>query len=230
MAVRRQVTMDGNEAAASVAYRASETIAIYPITPSSPMAEVCDEWSTQHKPNLWNVIPEIAQMQSEAGAAGAVHGALQAGSLATTFTASQGLLLMIPEHVQDRRRTHAVHDARGGADPGDARALDLRRSLRRDGVPADRLCAVVLELGAGSARHGGHRPRGVARVAHPVSAFLRRLQDVSRTRQDRGAHRRRPARDDLGGRGPRAPEARPHARPSRAAGDGPEPGRVLPGP
>ena len=88
--------MDGNEAAASVAYRASETIAIYPITPSSPMAEVCDEWATKRKTNLWSVIPEIAEMQSEAGAAGAVHGALQAGSLATTFTASQGLLLMIP--------------------------------------------------------------------------------------------------------------------------------------
>jgi pyruvate-ferredoxin/flavodoxin oxidoreductase len=88
--------MDGNEAAASVAYRVSETIAIYPITPSSPMAEVCDEWATKHKTNLWNVIPEIAEMQSEAGAAGAVHGCLQAGSLATTFTASQGLLLMIP--------------------------------------------------------------------------------------------------------------------------------------
>src|SRR6188474_356060 len=76
MATRR-ITVDGNEAAASVAYRASETIAIYPITPSSPMAEVCDEWSSRGKPNLWGAIPEIAQMQSEAGAAGAVHGALQ---------------------------------------------------------------------------------------------------------------------------------------------------------
>jgi pyruvate-ferredoxin/flavodoxin oxidoreductase len=88
--------VDGNEAAASVAYRASETIAIYPITPSSPMAEVCDEWASKRKPNLWGAIPEMAQMQSEAGAAGAVHGALQAGALSTTFTASQGLLLMVP--------------------------------------------------------------------------------------------------------------------------------------
>ncbi|HEY7170793.1 MAG TPA: pyruvate:ferredoxin (flavodoxin) oxidoreductase [Vicinamibacterales bacterium] len=96
MESRRHITVDGNEAAASVAYRASETIAIYPITPSSPMAEVCDEWASRKKPNLWNVIPEIAEMQSEAGAAGAVHGALQAGALSTTFTASQGLLLMIP--------------------------------------------------------------------------------------------------------------------------------------
>jgi pyruvate-ferredoxin/flavodoxin oxidoreductase len=96
MTSRRRITVDGNEATASVAYRASETIAIYPITPSSPMAEHCDEWSSRKLPNLWGVIPELAEMQSEAGAAGAVHGALQAGSLATTFTASQGLLLMIP--------------------------------------------------------------------------------------------------------------------------------------
>src|SRR6187431_3326270 len=96
MVTRRRITVDGNEAAASVAYRASETIAIYPITPSSPMAELCDEWSSRKKPNLWGAIPELAEMQSEAGAAGAVHGALQAGALATTFTASQGLLLMIP--------------------------------------------------------------------------------------------------------------------------------------
>src|SRR6187397_965387 len=96
MVTRRRITVDGNEAAASVAYRASETIAIYPITPSSPMAELCDEWASKRMPNLWGAIPEMAEMQSEAGAAGAVHGALQAGSLATTFTASQGLLLMIP--------------------------------------------------------------------------------------------------------------------------------------
>ncbi|HMF97834.1 MAG TPA: pyruvate:ferredoxin (flavodoxin) oxidoreductase [Vicinamibacterales bacterium] len=92
----KRITVDGNEAAASVAYRASETIAIYPITPSSPMAEVCDEWASRKRPNLWGAIPELAEMQSEAGAAGAVHGALQAGALSTTFTASQGLLLMIP--------------------------------------------------------------------------------------------------------------------------------------
>src|SRR6478672_5723771 len=88
--------VDGNQAAASVAYRLSEAIAIYPITPSSPMAELSDEWASRGKTNIWGVVPEIAEMQSEAGAAGAIHGALQAGALATTFTASQGLLLMIP--------------------------------------------------------------------------------------------------------------------------------------
>ncbi len=92
----RFVTLDGNEAAASVAYRLAETVAIYPITPSSPMAEWCDQWSAAGLPNLFGTVPRIVEMQSEAGAAGALHGMLQVGSLSTTFTASQGLLLMIP--------------------------------------------------------------------------------------------------------------------------------------
>src|SRR5262245_8890057 len=96
MSAARKITIDGNEAAASVAYRASEVIAIYPITPSSPMGELADEWAARGRPNLWGTPPRVVEMQSEGGAAGAVHGALQAGSLATTFTASQGLLLMIP--------------------------------------------------------------------------------------------------------------------------------------
>jgi pyruvate-ferredoxin/flavodoxin oxidoreductase len=91
-----RATVDGNEAAASVAYRLSEVCCIYPITPSSPMAELADEWSSQGKPNLWGGVPAVVEMQSEGGAAGALHGALQSGALATTFTASQGLLLMIP--------------------------------------------------------------------------------------------------------------------------------------
>ncbi|HEV8352732.1 MAG TPA: pyruvate:ferredoxin (flavodoxin) oxidoreductase [bacterium] len=96
MSTRRLITIDGNEAAASVAYRASEVIAIYPITPSSTMGELADEWSTKGRPNLWGAVPQVVEMQSEGGAAGAVHGALQGGALTTTFTASQGLLLMIP--------------------------------------------------------------------------------------------------------------------------------------
>ena len=91
-----QITIDGNEAAARVAYRCSEVIAIYPITPSSAMGELCDEWMSRSIPNLWGVVPIVQEMQSEAGAAGAVHGALERGALCTTFTASQGLLLMIP--------------------------------------------------------------------------------------------------------------------------------------
>jgi pyruvate-ferredoxin/flavodoxin oxidoreductase len=89
-------TMDANEAVAHVAYRASEVIAIYPITPSSPMGEWADRWASESIPNAWGSVPHVVEMQSEGGAAGAVHGALQTGSLATTFTASQGLLLMIP--------------------------------------------------------------------------------------------------------------------------------------
>ena len=90
------VTIDGNEAAANVAHRLSEVIAIYPITPSSGMGELSDEWSAAGRKNIWGVIPSVVEMQSEGGAAGAVHGALQSGALTTTFTASQGLLLMIP--------------------------------------------------------------------------------------------------------------------------------------
>ena len=89
-------TLDGNEAAAYVAYRLNEVMAIYPITPSSPIAEWCDQWASEGKRNLWDTIPSIVEMQSEGGAVGAVHGALQTGTLSTTFTASQGLLLMIP--------------------------------------------------------------------------------------------------------------------------------------
>lgn len=89
-------TIDANEAAASVAYRLNEVIAIYPITPSSPMGEWADDWASRDMKNLWGTVPLVVEMQSEGGAAGAVHGALQSGSLSTTFTASQGLLLMIP--------------------------------------------------------------------------------------------------------------------------------------
>ncbi|HKI70282.1 MAG TPA: pyruvate:ferredoxin (flavodoxin) oxidoreductase, partial [Verrucomicrobiae bacterium] len=89
-------TIDGNEAAAYVAYRLNEVMAIYPITPSSPIAEWCDQWTSEGKRNLWGTIPAIVEMQSEGGAAGAVHGSLQTGSISTTFTGSQGLLLMIP--------------------------------------------------------------------------------------------------------------------------------------
>ena len=91
-----KLTIDGNEAAARVAYQLSEVIAIYPITPSSSMGEWADQWASERQPNLWGAVPTVIEMQSEGGAAGALHGALQRGALSTTFTASQGLLLMIP--------------------------------------------------------------------------------------------------------------------------------------
>ena len=96
MSEEKMVILDGNEAAASVAYRLSEVVAIYPITPSSPMAEWADQWRSEGKRNIWGALPIVEELQSEGGAAGALHGALQAGAFGTTFTASQGLLLMIP--------------------------------------------------------------------------------------------------------------------------------------
>ncbi|MGB0963850.1 MAG: pyruvate:ferredoxin (flavodoxin) oxidoreductase, partial [Mycobacterium sp.] len=89
-------TVDGNEAAVSVAYRLNEVCCIYPITPSSPMAELADQWSSAERTNVWGTVPTVVEMQSEGGAAGALHGSLQSGALTTTFTSSQGLLLMIP--------------------------------------------------------------------------------------------------------------------------------------
>ena len=96
MGIRPYVTIDANEAVATVAHKLSEVIAIYPITPSTSMGELADAWSAQNRPNLWGSVPQVVEMQSEGGAAGVIHGALQAGALSTTFTASQGLLLMIP--------------------------------------------------------------------------------------------------------------------------------------
>lgn len=94
---RCKITLDGNEAVAAIAHALSEVIAIYPITPSTPMGELADTWSAQGEGNLWGTVPHVIEMQSEGGAAGTIHGALQAGTLVTTFTASQGLLLMIPD-------------------------------------------------------------------------------------------------------------------------------------
>ncbi|HOT05455.1 MAG TPA: hypothetical protein PK171_04355, partial [Atribacter sp.] len=93
---RELVMIDGNEATTYSAYHINEVIAIYPITPSSTMGELADQWAAENKPNIWGTVPQVIEMQSEGGAAGALHGSLQAGALSTTFTASQGLLLMIP--------------------------------------------------------------------------------------------------------------------------------------
>src|SRR5512140_3162261 len=94
------LTLDGNEAVAYVAYRCNEVMGIYPITPSSNMGEWCDQWASEGIPNLWGTVPSVVEMQSEGGAAGAVHGALQTGALTCTFTASQGLLLKIPNMLK----------------------------------------------------------------------------------------------------------------------------------
>ncbi|HLA45907.1 MAG TPA: hypothetical protein VJZ27_20835, partial [Aggregatilineales bacterium] len=96
MSDRVVTTIDANEAVARVAYKLNEVVAIYPITPASQMGEWCDAWASAEEPNLWGTVPSVVEMQSEGGAAGAVHGSLQTGALTTTFTASQGLLLMLP--------------------------------------------------------------------------------------------------------------------------------------
>ncbi len=130
--------MDGNTAVAHVAYRVNEVCAIYPITPSSTMAELADEWASQGLDNIWGNVPVVQEMQSEGGAAGAVHGALQSGALTTTFTASQGLLLMIPNmfKIAGELTPTVFHVARAlGRDAG---PVDLRRPFRRDGDPLRR--------------------------------------------------------------------------------------------
>lgn len=93
----RYRTLDANKAVADIAYRASEVITMYPINCASPMGEHADAWAADARPNLWGIVPDVVEMQSEGGAAGAIHGALQVGALATMFTASQGQLLMLPD-------------------------------------------------------------------------------------------------------------------------------------
>ena len=138
---RPKVTIDGNEAAAYVAHQINEVIAIYPITPSSTWASGPTSGPPKARPNIWGTVPTVVEMQSEGGAAGALHGALQAGALATTFTASQGLLLMIPNmyKIAGELTSTVFHVAARAA--RHARALDLRRPQRRHGRPLHRLRA-----------------------------------------------------------------------------------------
>ena len=186
---RSFVTIDGNEAAAYVAHKINEVIAIYPITPSSNMGEWADEWAAEGKPNIWGTVPTVVEMQSEGGAAGAVHGALQAGALTTTFTASQGLLLMIPNmfkiageltatvfHVS--ARTVATHALSIFGDHSDVMA-----------VRSTGLGLLASSSRAGGHGHGPDRPGGHARGARAVPALLRRLPHLARGAQDRAAAR-----------------------------------------
>ena len=187
------VSMDGNEAAARVAYALSEVLAIYPITPSSPMGELSDVWSSGSRANLLGTVPTVMEMQSEAGVAGAVHGALQAGALTTTFTASQGLLLMIPNmykiageltpavfHVA--ARTVATHALSIFGDHSDVMAA------RQTGWGM--LCSGSVQEAHDLALVAA---RGDAGIADPVHALLRRVPHVARGEQDLRARGRRPA-------------------------------------
>ena len=182
------VLMDGNEAAASVAFRCNEVCAIYPITPSSTMGELADQWASEGRTNIWGSVPQVVEMQSEGGAAGAVHGALQTGALTTTFTASQGLLLMIPNMYKIAGELTPGGVPCGGALAGCAGPVDLRRSFRRHGGALHRLCAAGLELGAGGARPGADRAGRDAGSARAVRALLRRFPHLARGQQDDADH------------------------------------------
>ena len=158
--------VDGNEACAAVAYQLSDVIAIYPITPSSGMAESADAWAASGRPNLWGAVPTVVEMQSEGGAAGAVHGALQGGGAGDDVHGQPGPAADDPEHVQDRRRADAgglpCHGARG------RRRMRCRSSaITATSWPCavDRLRAALLVVGPGSAGSRRHRARGDARIA-----------------------------------------------------------------
>ena len=168
----RVTTIDANEAAAYVAYRVNEVCAIYPITPSSTMAELADQWASEGKTNIWGNIPLIMEMQSEAGAAGTVHGALQTGSLTTTFTASQGLMLMIPNMYKIAGESDGHGVSGGGALAGGTGAVHFRRSSGRHGGPPHRFCPVVLQFGPGSARYGADLSDRHTGGAGAVYSFL----------------------------------------------------------
>ena len=179
-------TMDGNTAVAHVAYRVNEVCAIYPITPSSTMAELADEWSAEGVKNIWGNVPVVQEMQSEGGAAGAVHGALQSGALTTTFTASQGLLLMLPNmfKIAGELTATVFHvAARSLATSG---AVDLRRPFRRDGRAHHRLRAALLGLTVQEAHDTALIAQAATlQVAHAVPAFLRRLPHLARAQHAR---------------------------------------------
>ena len=192
MDVHQSVCVDGNEAAARVAYALSEVIAIYPITPASTMGELADDWATAGKENLWGQVPDVIEMQSEAGAAGTLHGALQKGALATTFTASQGLLLMVPNmfKIAGELTPAVIHVA--------ARTI-ATHALSIFGDHSDVISCPHHGLGHPGGKLG---PRG-ARLCprrpccHPPSAsavppLLRRFPDFPRAGENCFAHAARP--------------------------------------
>ena len=158
--------------------RTNEVIAIYPITPSSPMGEFSDQWSSDGQPNIWGTIPQVVEMQSEAGAAGALHGALQGGCLGTTFTSAQGLLLMIPNmyKIAGELTPCVIHVA---ARSLAAHALSIFGDHQDVMSVRDRLCPAGFQLGAGSHGHGADCAGGIAGIARAVRALLRWLPHLA---------------------------------------------------
>jgi hypothetical protein len=171
--------MDGNTAAAHIAYRVNEVCAIFPITPSSTMAELADAWAAQGIKNIWGEVPVVQEMQAEGGAAGAVHGSLQSGALTTTFTASQGFLLMLPNMYKIAGELYCLRfpcRRAGGRNPG---AFDLRRSFRRDERPDDGIRDAFGCFRPGSARSCPRGTGGDAGSARANHFLLRRLSHVA---------------------------------------------------
>ena len=188
--------IDGNEAAARVAYQLNEVIAIYPITPASPMGEWADAWAAAGLKNLWGTVPAVIEMQSEGGAAGAIHGALQTGALSTTFTASQGLLLMIPNmyKIAGELTPFVLHVA---ARSLAAQALSIFGD--HSDVMAARATGFALSLrgfGAGSPGFHSDRAHGDTPIAYPFLILLRRVSDIARNCQDRTARAGNYSSDD----------------------------------
>lgn len=172
-------TVDANEAVASVAYRLSEVIAIYPITPASPMGEHADEWSVAEQVNLWGSIPQVIEMQSEGGAAGAVHGVAGRGADHHLHRIA-GSVVDAPQPVQDRRRADLVLLARGGTKHRHPRAVDLRGPLRCDGRPPERVRPAGIGLPPGSSGPRRHRSRSDPGLAGTVPSLLRRVPHLTR--------------------------------------------------
>lgn len=183
--MRKLKTMDGNAAAAHVAYAFSEVAAIYPITPSSPMAENMDEWVSQDRTNIFGEKVKIVEMQSEAGAAGAVHGAIAPWCSVTTFTASQGLLLMIPNSIKLAGESDSYCIPCSCSLCCYTCTEYLRRPLRRYGLSSDRFCNACIKLctaGYGPCRSCS--PFSNRRTSS-YAPLLRRFQNFSRTAEDR---------------------------------------------
>ena len=204
---QRYECLDGNEAAARVAYALSEVIAIYPITPASPMAEHCDDWAAAGRPNLWGTVPDVVEMQSEARRRRRAARRAAEGRAGDDVHRVAGPAADDPQHVQDRRRADAGGHPRRGPHGRDPRAVDLRRPQRRDARPHDRLGDARRRLGPGGARLRARRPRRDAALAGAVPPLLRRLPHLARDRQDRAPRRRRPPRAGPRRRRPRLPRA-----------------------
>ena len=175
---KKFITCDGNEAAAHVSYMFSEVAAIYPITPSSPMAEHVDTWAAKGRKNLFGQTVTVQEMQSEGGAAGAMHGSLQAGALTTTFTASQGLLLMIPNMYKIAGEMLPCTRHRF------ARFVYLWRPLRRYGLPTNGFRHVLFGFGARGDGPHSRSPLGNTPYKHTFRELLRRIPHIARISED----------------------------------------------